>query len=60
MEKVGTSNTAIERGEWENADQILPSIPQKFITQVAHMLEGHGFLDQAMAVTRDATSFLYS
>lgn len=45
--------TAVMRGDFETADQILPSIPKEQRTRVAHFLEKQGFKAQALAVSND-------
>lgn len=45
--------TAVMRGDFEAADQILPSIPREQRTRVAHFLEKQGFKAQALAVSSD-------
>ncbi len=45
--------TAVMRGDFEAADQILPSIPREQRTRVAHFLEKQGFKAQALAVSTD-------
>ncbi|XP_050683034.1 coatomer subunit beta' isoform X2 [Leptidea sinapis] len=45
--------TAVMRGDFETADQILPTIPQEHRTRVAHFLEKQGFKQQALAVSTE-------
>ena len=45
--------SAVLRGDFESADEILPKIPTVARTKVAHFLERQGFKLQAMRVTVD-------
>ena len=45
--------TAVMRRDFETADRVLPSVPKKQRTRVAHFLEKLGFKQQALAVSAD-------
>ena len=45
--------TAVMQRDFETADRVLPSVPKKQRTRVAHFLEKLGFKQQALAVSAD-------
>jgi len=45
--------TAVMRGDFDSANELLSSIPQTEYTTVARFLESQGFKEEAMAVTTD-------
>ncbi len=45
--------TALMRGDFEGANELLPAIPESEYTTVARFLESQGFKEEAMAVTTD-------
>lgn len=45
--------TAIMRGDFDAANELLPSIPESEYTMVARFLESQGFKEEALAVTSD-------
>eukprot|EP00591_Stephanopyxis_turris_P006839 CAMPEP_0195518382 /NCGR_PEP_ID=MMETSP0794_2-20130614/12763_1 /TAXON_ID=515487 /ORGANISM="Stephanopyxis turris, Strain CCMP 815" /LENGTH=947 /DNA_ID=CAMNT_0040647331 /DNA_START=62 /DNA_END=2905 /DNA_ORIENTATION=+ len=45
--------TAVMRGDFDTANELLASIPESEYTAVARFLEGQGFKEEAMAVTTD-------
>lgn len=45
--------TAIMRGDFDAANELLPSIPESEYTMVARFLESQGFKEEALAVTMD-------
>eukprot|EP00567_Pseudictyota_dubia_P002390 CAMPEP_0197466024 /NCGR_PEP_ID=MMETSP1175-20131217/64840_1 /TAXON_ID=1003142 /ORGANISM="Triceratium dubium, Strain CCMP147" /LENGTH=910 /DNA_ID=CAMNT_0043002053 /DNA_START=58 /DNA_END=2786 /DNA_ORIENTATION=- len=45
--------TAVMRGDFDAANELLPSIPESEYTAVARFLESQGFKEEAMAVTTD-------
>jgi len=45
--------TAVMRGDFDAANELLPSIPESEYTTVARFLESQGFKEEAMAVTLD-------
>lgn len=45
--------TDIMRGDFERANELLPSIPKEHRTRVAHFLEKQGFKQQALEVSTD-------
>jgi len=45
--------TAVMRGDFDSANELLTSIPQTEYTTVARFLESQGFKEEAMAVTTD-------
>lgn len=45
--------TAVMRGDFESANDLLGSIPEDEYTKVARFLESQGFKEEALAVTRD-------
>ena len=45
--------TAVMRGDFDSANQLLPSIPETEYTKVARFLESQGFKEEALAVTTD-------
>ena len=45
--------TAVMRGDFDSANELLPSIPESEYTTVARFLESQGFKEEAMAVTAD-------
>jgi len=45
--------TAVMRGDFDAANDLLPSIPESEYTTVARFLESQGFKEEAMAVTLD-------
>jgi coatomer subunit beta' len=45
--------TAVMRGDFDTANELLPSIPESEYTSVAKFLESQGFKEEAMAVTTD-------
>lgn len=45
--------TAVMRGDFDSANQLLPSIPETEYTTVARFLESQGFKEEALAVTTD-------
>ena len=45
--------TAVTRGDFDTANELLPSIPESEYTAVARFLESQGFKEEAMAVTTD-------
>jgi len=45
--------TAVMRGDFETANQILPSVPESEYTSIARFLESQGFKEEALAVTMD-------
>jgi len=45
--------TAVMRGDFDTANNMLPSIPESEYTTVAKFLESQGFKEEAMAVTTD-------
>ena len=46
--------TAVMRGDFDAANELLPSIPESEYTTVARFLESQGFKEEAMAVTTDS------
>jgi coatomer subunit beta' len=46
--------TAVMRGDFDSANELLPSIPDTEYTKVARFLESQGFKEEALAVTQDA------
>lgn len=46
--------TAVMRGDFGAADNILPSVPREQRTRVAHFLEKQGFKTQALTVSTDS------
>ncbi|EDQ84291.1 uncharacterized protein MONBRDRAFT_39343 [Monosiga brevicollis MX1] len=46
--------TAVMRGDFEAADEVMPNIPADQRTRVAHFLEKRGFKEQALVVSTDA------
>ena len=46
--------TAVMRGDFDAANELLPSVPESEYTTVARFLESQGFKEEAMAVTIDA------
>jgi coatomer subunit beta' len=46
--------TAVMRGDFDAANELLPSIPEAEYTKVARFLESQGFKEEALAVTQDA------
>jgi coatomer subunit beta' len=45
--------TAVMRGDFDTANELLPAIPESEYTTVARFLESQGFKEEAMAVTTD-------
>jgi len=45
--------TAVMRGDFDSANNLLPSIPESEYTTVAKFLESQGFKEEALAVTTD-------
>jgi len=45
--------TAVMRGDFDTANELLPLIPESEYTTVARFLESQGFKEEAMAVTTD-------
>ena len=45
--------TAVMRGDFDSANELLPSIPESEYTKVARFLESQGFKEEALAVTQD-------
>jgi coatomer subunit beta' len=45
--------TAVMRGDFDAANEMLPSIPESEYTKVARFLESQGFKEEAFAVTTD-------
>jgi len=45
--------TAVFRGDFDSANELLPAIPESEYTTVARFLESQGFKEEAMAVTTD-------
>jgi len=45
--------TAVMRGDFDAANELLPTIPEKEYTTVARFLESQGFKEEALAVTTD-------
>jgi len=45
--------TAVMRGDFDEANEILPNIPETEYTTVARFLESQGFKEEALAVTTD-------
>lgn len=45
--------TAVMRGDFDSANELLPSIPEDEYTKVARFLESQGFKEEALAVTQD-------
>ena len=46
--------TAVMRGDFDSANELLPSIPDTEYTKVARFLESQGFKEEALAVTQDS------
>eukprot|EP00804_Cyclotella_cryptica_P030470 CCRYP_008550-RA/>CCRYP_008550-RA protein AED:0.04 eAED:0.04 QI:185/0/0.5/1/0/0/2/71/976 len=46
--------TAVMRGDFDAANELLPSIPESQYTTVARFLESQGFKEEALEVTTDA------
>lgn len=46
--------TAVMRGDFDSANELLPSIPVEEYTKVARFLESQGFKEEALAVTQDS------
>ena len=46
--------TAVMRGDFDSANELLPSIPLEEYTKVARFLESQGFKEEALAVTQDS------
>jgi len=46
--------TAVMRGDFDAANELLPNIPESEYTKVARFLESQGFKEEAFAVTTDA------
>lgn len=46
--------TAVMRGDFDAANELLPSIPESEYTTVARFLESQGFKEEALEVTTDA------
>jgi len=46
--------TAVMRGDFDSANELLPSIPESEYTKIARFLESQGFKEEALAVTQDA------
>lgn len=46
--------TAVMRGDFDSANELLPSIPETEYTKVARFLESQGFKEEALAVTQDS------
>ncbi len=45
--------TAVMRGDFDSANELLPAIPESEYTTVARFLESQGFKEEALAVTMD-------
>jgi coatomer subunit beta' len=45
--------TAVMRGDFDSANELLPNIPESEYTKVARFLESQGFKEEAFAVTTD-------
>lgn len=45
--------TAVMRGDFDAANELLPNIPESEYTKVARFLESQGFKEEALAVTHD-------
>lgn len=45
--------TAVMRGDFDAANELLPSVPEPEYTKVARFLESQGFKEEALAVTQD-------
>jgi coatomer subunit beta' len=45
--------TAVMRGDFDAANELLPNIPESEYTKVARFLESQGFKEEALAVTAD-------
>jgi coatomer subunit beta' len=45
--------TAVMRGDFDSANELLPSIPESEYTKVARFLESQGFKEEALEVTTD-------
>lgn len=45
--------TAVMRGDFDAANQLLPNVPESEYTKVARFLESQGFKEEAFAVTTD-------
>merc|ERR1719354_609516 len=45
--------TAVMRGDFDSANELLPAIPESEYTTVARFLESQGFKEEALAVTTD-------
>ncbi|KAK2704617.1 hypothetical protein QYM36_016869 [Artemia franciscana] len=45
--------TSVMRKDIQNAQQLLPTIPQSYYTKIAHFLEKQGFVSQALSVSTD-------
>jgi coatomer subunit beta' len=46
--------TAVMRGDFDAANELLPSVPLEEYTKVARFLESQGFKEEALAVTQDS------
>jgi coatomer subunit beta' len=46
--------TAVMRGDFDSANELLPSIPDSEYTKIARFLESQGFKEEALAVTTDS------
>lgn len=46
--------TAVMRGDFDAANELLPNIPESEYTKVARFLESQGFKEEALAVTTDS------
>jgi len=45
--------TAVMRGDFDAANELLPAVPEDEYTKVARFLESQGFKEEALAVTKD-------
>ncbi|CAN4096868.1 unnamed protein product [Withania somnifera] len=45
--------TLVMRGDWDRANEVLPSIPKEHLNSVAHFLESRGMIEEALEVATD-------
>ncbi|PHT32187.1 Coatomer subunit beta'-1, partial [Capsicum baccatum] len=45
--------TLVMRGDWDKANEVLPSIPKEHHNSVAHFLESRGMIEEALEVATD-------
>ncbi|KAJ8539274.1 hypothetical protein K7X08_013526 [Anisodus acutangulus] len=45
--------TLVMRGDWDRANEVLPSIPKEHHNSVAHFLESRGMIEEALEVATD-------